>query len=75
MVILAELADHGGSFVNGSGYEVGILSVGCVPVASIENSNSVFITRRKTFEVSNEAMLIIDLGKPEVRVDSPKHDR
>lgn len=43
MVIPAKLADYRGSFVDGSRDEVGIFSVGCVPVASIEDPDRLII--------------------------------
>lgn len=61
MVISAKLTDHGVRFVDGSRDEVSILSMGCVPVASIEDSNRLIIKGGKTFKVSDEAVLVVDL--------------
>lgn len=70
MVILAKLADYRGSLVDGSCDEVGIFSMGCVPIAPIENADSLVVACGKTFEVPNEAMLVVDLESPRVRLKS-----
>lgn len=68
MVIFAKLADYRRSFVDGSRDEVGIFSMGCVPVAPIENSDGLVVALGKTLEVSNEAMLVVDLEFPRVKL-------
>lgn len=68
MVIFAKLADYRRSFVDGSRDEIGIFSMSCVPVASVENPDGLIVARGKTLEVSNEAMLIVDLEFPRVRL-------
>lgn len=70
MVILAKLADYRRSFVDGSRDEIGIFSMGCVPVASVKNSDGLVVARGKTLEVSNEAMLVVDLEFPRVRLNT-----
>lgn len=62
MVILAQLADHGGGLINGSGDKVGIVAVRGVPVASVEYSDSLIAYCGKGFEKADESVLIIDLG-------------
>lgn len=62
MVILAQLADHRGGLVDGSGNEVGIVAVGSVPVASVEYSDSLVAYCGKGFEKTDESVLVIDLG-------------
>lgn len=47
---------------HGFGNEVGVFSVGGVPIASIEHSYHIIVDLGKTLEESNETMLVIDLG-------------
>lgn len=63
MVILAQLADHRGGLVNGSGNEVGIVAMSSVPVASVEYSDSLVGYCGKRLEESDESVLIIDLRR------------
>lgn len=59
--MLAEMTNDGGGLVDCSGDEVGIFAVGGVPVAAIENTDSVIITVLEALEVAYEAMLVVDL--------------
>lgn len=61
MVILAQLADHRGGLVNGSGNEVGIVAVGSVPVASVEYPDGLVAYCGKRLEKADEPVLVIDL--------------
>lgn len=61
MVILAELADHGGGLVDGTSDEVGIFSMCCVPVASIKYPYSLAVACGQALEVPDEAVFIVDL--------------
>lgn len=63
MVILAQLADHRGGLVNGSGNEVGIVAMGSIPVASVEYSDSLVAYSGKRLEESDESVLVIDLRR------------
>lgn len=63
MVIFAELADDRGRLVYGSSDKVCIFSVGGVPIASIEYADGFVVVRGKRFEETDEAVLVIDLGR------------
>lgn len=63
MVILSQLADHGGGLIDGSGDEVGIVAVCSVPVTSVEDSDSLIAYCGKGFEKADESVLIVDLGR------------
>lgn len=63
MVILAQLADHGGGLVDGPGNEVGIVAVGSVPVASVEYSDGLVAYCGERLEKADESVLVIDLRR------------
>jgi hypothetical protein len=63
VVILAQLADHGGGLVDGSGDEVGIVAVRRVPVASIEYSDGLIANCGERLEEADKSVLVVDLRR------------
>lgn len=62
VIIAAELTEDGSRLVDGAGDEGGILAVGGVVVAAVEDTDRLAVFSGKGFEELDEALLIVDLG-------------
>lgn len=67
MVVAAELAHDRRRLVDGASDEVGILAVGSIPVAAVEDADGVVVDGGQGLEVADEAMLVVDLERWLVR--------
>lgn len=45
MVIFAELSNDGGGLVDGTGDEVGIITMGSIPVPTVKYADSIIVVR------------------------------